>query len=403
VAFEWLLAAVSRGIRREGTPMKASMRMVLGIALGCGACLALAWTLGAVRAEKEPKAEPPAQSINVESIGPASERINAKNWGEDIANPFTNLTDEGRERLKARGIDVERLMKLPARLLIGNYCGASRKHFINKDPDTILVLGKGFVTHGKVYSLGPILAVADAACSRDVVGANLVWFVEDSRSPEEMLGRPLIVAARDGDYGWRRPENFLTLPPTGSVPKEAPPADKEAEETKKRLQKRIASQRGVDVKEVTVEVANPFTNLTEEGRAKLKRRGVDVERLAKLPSRLLAGDYGPDAKTFVNKDPDTILVIGKGRWSYDGIYSMGPILAMDKAHFMDEVVGADLVWFVEESFPRDETAGVPVIFAPTADYSQMKPGSDEIWHGDYGWRPPKGFLKSLPAPNRPKQ
>jgi hypothetical protein len=52
---------------------------------------------------------------------------------------------------------------------------------------------------------------------------------------------------------------------------------------------------------------------------------------------------------------------------------------------------ADLVWFVDKSFPRRQTTGAPVILAPSAHHSQMRVGTKHVWHGDYGWIAPKGF------------
>src|SRR5439155_19211295 len=83
-------------------------------------------------------------------------------FAKAIANPFTALTKEGKTKLKLRGIDFDRLPKLKAVYLTGNYCGAASKNFVNNDPDTVLVIGKGFITHGQVYSLGPLLAIDDA-------------------------------------------------------------------------------------------------------------------------------------------------------------------------------------------------------------------------------------------------
>ena len=52
---------------------------------------------------------------------------------------------------------------------------------------------------------------------------------------------------------------------------------------------------------------------------------------------------------------------------------------------------ADIVWFADKSFPREQTRGAPVILAPTAEHSQMHAVTRHVWQGDYGWRAPKGF------------
>jgi hypothetical protein len=126
------------------------------------------------------------------------------------------------------------------------------------------------------------------------------------------------------------------------------------------------------------------------GKAKLKFRSVDVDRLSRLKAVYLTGHYcGTESKDFVNNDPDTVLVIGKGFTTHGEVYSLGPVLAVEDAHFMNNVTGADLVWFVDRSFPRGRTVGAPVILALTAVHSQMDVVSKHVWHGDYGWRGPK--------------
>src|SRR5262249_42040511 len=140
------------------------------------------------------------------------------------------------------------------------------------------------------------------------------------------------------------------------------------------------------------EVANPFTALTEAGKDKLIFRGINPDRLPKLKAVYLTGEYcGAATRNFVNNDPDTVLVIGKGFITHGDVYSLGPVLAVENAHFMGNVTGADVVWFVDQSFPRGQTKGAPVILAPTAHHSQMSGGTKHIWQGDYGWRAPKDF------------
>jgi hypothetical protein len=72
--------------------------------------------------------------------------------------------------------------------------------------------------------------------------------------------------------------------------------------------------------------------------------------------------------------------------------ALGPLLAIDDAHFMGDVTGADVVWFADKSFPRGQTRGAPAILAPTAHHSQMGVETRHVWQGDYGWRAPKDFL-----------
>jgi hypothetical protein len=150
--------------------------------------------------------------------------VDVKNWAESIANPFTDLTDEGKKRLTAAGIDVARLQRMRARYLRGSYGGALAKEFVNPDPDTILVVGKGFCTHGGVYSAGPVLAVGDAYFMSRVQVANLLWFVDRAGASNAVTGAPVLAAHGAGshalgatpgilvgDYGWRPPPQELPL------------------------------------------------------------------------------------------------------------------------------------------------------------------------------------------------
>jgi hypothetical protein len=318
--------------------------------------------------------------------------VDAYNWGEDIANPFAALTEEGKAKLKKRGVDVDKLIDMDARLITGHYTGAATIDFANEHPDIILVFGKDFLTHGSVKSAGPILAVEDAEfMGEEHEGKSLVWFAERSRlRADKSRGSPLILSNMDGEDGWKRPSNLFELPKTER--KAASSFIPEREKKRAVLMDRIKSQEGVPTKDETKDIVNPFTDITVDGKTKLKRRGIDVERLTKLSARLLTGKYfGADSKTFVNVDPDTVLVIGPDFETHGDIYSAGPILSRGDAHFMGKVVGADLVWFVDSSFPRGEVAGLPVILAPSACWSQIRPGTEHIWRGEYGWRSPRGL------------
>ena len=174
----------------------------------------------------------------------------------------------------------------------------------------------------------------------------------------------------------------------------SPLAVKEADKKKKLLHKQISAQRGVDTVDWCDSVLNPFTGLTSEGEKKLEARGIDCRRLKKMKAVLLTGSYyGADEKTFINHDPDTILVIGKGFGGHGDVNSIGPILAAEDSHFMGNVTGGTLVWFVEESLPRGEVSGLPVIVAPSVNHNQMEAKSADVWRDDYGWRRPDDFLR----------
>jgi hypothetical protein len=323
----------------------------------------------------------------------------ATTWGESIANPFTALSEEGKKKLRVEGVEVDRLLKMRARLITGNYCGAMRKTFVNRDPDVILVFGKGFITHANVHSLGPVLAVKDAHFMSDVTGADLVWFVDETFPRGRTSGLPLALAptartnqmksvGRDvlsGDFGWRAPEDLCK--PLLAETKADPAATRELAAARKKLTAQIKGVEGEDVKKHGKAVANPFTNLTDEGKKKLKTRGIDVDRLVGLKKAVYL--TGGGRTRLVNADPDVVLILGKGFRTGHSIYSLGPVLALDDAHVAGEVTGADVVWFVDKSCPCRTTTGAPVILAPTANRFSISEGSKHVWHGDYGWRRPE--------------
>jgi hypothetical protein len=133
-------------------------------------------------------------------------------------------------------------------------------------------------------------------------------------------------------------------------------------------------------------VDNPLARLSPEGVALLKTRNVDIQPMQKMKAVLITTKYlGAARRDIVNKDPNLILVFGKGFNTHGTVTSVGPIVATDDAMFMNAVTGDSLVWFADESFPRGDTTGSPIICGPKAHINQAKWKSDEVWIGTYGW------------------
>ncbi|MCK4601198.1 MAG: hypothetical protein KAU28_01945, partial [Phycisphaerae bacterium] len=117
---------------------------------------------------------------------------NAARWGQDIANPFSAISEDGVKMLSDRGIDVAVLQQMKAVYITGNYCGSRSRDFVNRDPNVIIVFGKDFITHGNVYSRGPVLAMQNARLG-NVYGTSVVWFVDESGPRRELGGAPIIL------------------------------------------------------------------------------------------------------------------------------------------------------------------------------------------------------------------
>jgi hypothetical protein len=327
------------------------------------------------------------------------EGVDATTWGESIANPFTALTEEGKKKLRAEGVEVDRLSRMKARLITGSYYFGPGKTFVNRDPDVILVFAR-FSSYGDVHSVGPVLAADDTSFMGQIRGAGLVWCLDDSYPRGRTSGMPLVVApsvvrhlgkldadALRGDYGWKAPKDFCK--PLLAATRDDPAATEELAAERKRLTALIKKVKGIDVKAHAEPIANPFTNLTDEGKKKLKARGVDVIRLTGLKKALHlgAGRWSRD-KPFVNADPDAALVLDKGFDTSLPVYSLGPVVVLNGARLSEGVTGADLVWLVGKTRLFGEMAGAPVVVQPAVNREGLSVGGKQVWHGDYGWRRP---------------
>jgi hypothetical protein len=329
----------------------------------------------------------------------AKHGFDARRWGEDVPNPFRNLTPQGRKRLEAEGVEVSKLLKMRAVMITGNYCGAFSARLVNRDSNTIIVLGDGFCAHDDVYSAGPVLAVGKAYIMARVTVAAPALFVEKSGVSSAAVAAPLLftndnwphhdrrVKPIRGDFGWRRPSYWGVVPRLKAGAKLPPLYADDAVKKRAALLKEVLAAKGTDVKGHCKPTPNPFRDLDEDGKERLRLRGIDPARLARYKAVLLTGDYcGAKSCTFVNRDPNTLLVVGKGFFTHGEIYSAGPLVAVEDAHFMGRVIGADIVWFADESLPRSVSRGLPIIVTTTAHRSSLTRDLGDIWHGDYGWK-----------------
>lgn len=346
-----------------------------------------------------PSAEPvgltPPKELEEKVADSIDNGTNAARWGQDIVNPFSAISEDGVKMLSDRGIDVDALQQMKAVYITGTYTGSNSRNFVNSDPNVILVFGQNFITHANVYSRGPVLAMQNAHFMGSVYSTSVVWFVDESKPRKELGGAPIILHAKvhtsrietigdavwQEDFQWTRPEGML--PPSG----EGVGANAEAVPVPETLALLVAEMDGTAAADSGLPAENPFGAITEAGVTKLTARGVDVEALKQMKAIYITGSFtGANRRTIVNHDPNIVLIFARGFITHGEVYSEGPILAMDDAHFMNNIYGSSIVWFVDESFPRGKVGGAPVIVSPTAKLNFMKPAVDEVWAGDYGWR-----------------
>ena len=129
-----------------------------------------------------------------ENNGPPTETkpLPASEAGQPAENPFKAIKPAGLAIFKKRNVDIDAIQKMKAVLITGTYTGSKRREIVNDDPNLIVILGKGFITHGSVTSRGPILAVDDAHFMGNVKGESIVWFTGESQPRGETVGSPVI-------------------------------------------------------------------------------------------------------------------------------------------------------------------------------------------------------------------
>jgi hypothetical protein len=325
--------------------------------------------------------------------------LDIKRWGEDVPNPFTHVTMEGRKKLEAEGVDVAALLKMRAVMVSGRYTGDNSKTLANIDPDTIIVLGEDFVSDAGVFSAGPVLAVGKAEIRGGLTVAGPALFTEKSSPRRKVEADPLLAQpgadrTKDkavflrlvvGDFGWRRPPGWLDAPKWKAGAKLPPLFIDDAGRKRTALLKEVLAEKGDDLKDVVKPTDNPFKTLSEEGKARLRRRGVDVDRLARLKAVLVPGDHFARI-SMLHRSADIVLVLGEGFASVAPIYSAGPVFALGDADIAGPITAADVVWFADNARPRGMMRGLPVILTTTAKVGEISPGWPDTWRGDYGWK-----------------
>jgi len=118
----------------------------------------------------------------------------ASRWGTDMENPLARVTDRGVEMFAKRGIDIRKMAGFKTVLITGNYCGANSIDLVNTDPEVLLVIGEDFTTHGDLFSLGPVVAMANSHFMGKIISTSLVWCIDESFPRDLTIGFPLVLS-----------------------------------------------------------------------------------------------------------------------------------------------------------------------------------------------------------------
>lgn len=144
------------------------------------------------------------------------------------------------------------------------------------------------------------------------------------------------------------------------------------------------SGKTVQASEIGKPIDNPMMKLSAAGVALLKKRGIDVDSLQGMKAVLIGGRLTV-GRNIVNTNAQLMVVFGKDFLSQGTVQSMGPIIAIHNAHFMNSVKSDSLIWFVDQVAVQGEVSGSPVILAPNMHMVTAKWMCEEVWIGKYGW------------------
>ncbi|CAA6819995.1 MAG: Unknown protein [uncultured Thiotrichaceae bacterium] len=268
-----------------------------------------------------------------------------KDYGVPIRNPFSKLPEDTKQTMIKAGIDIQAMSSYKARYMSGSLAGASALTIINADPQTILVIGTGTVTHDGIYSRGPIVAVGDVHLMDALYSKDLVWYGEAASGGDPNIGLPIV-----RNSGKDKGVTFGVSP--YSVKEEvAANIQLGAKKTGKAL-----------LKDNFKEVANPLKTISAEQKVRLKKRDVNVEHLANFKAVVFAGS---DHEDILNDDPQTLLVIKEG-WGSGNVISAGPVISY-KERIGDTQLSASMFWFASPKVSkdsissRDDIRGMPLI------------------------------------------
>lgn len=268
-----------------------------------------------------------------------------KDYGVPIRNPFRQLPTTAEQIIIKAGIDIKTMSSYKARYVSGHLTGARSLNIINTDPTTILVIGTGTVTHGGVYSRGPVVVVGDVNLMGALYSKDLVWGGDAAGRGTPSIGLPIV----------RQTGNDSSVS-FGISPYSA----KEEVAAHIQLGAKKAGKERLNAN--YQEVQNPLNTITASQVQLLQKHGINVEQLASLRAVVYTGS---SHESILNDDPQTLLVIKEG-WGSGDVVSAGPVISY-KEHITNTQLSANLLWFASANVnkdsisPGDDIRGMPLI------------------------------------------
>ncbi|HIQ06841.1 MAG TPA: hypothetical protein EYH35_00090 [Thiotrichaceae bacterium] len=223
--------------------------------------------------------------------------------------------------------------------------GSKAIDIINKDPKTILVVGSGTVTHGGIYSLGPIVLIGKTHIMGDIYSPKLVWLGLNVTLSSRVIGLPIVFSEE------KLPHHNLGVTPYS--------AHEEINAIIALLKKHNHIKNALDKSKT---VHNPFLKLSAKHQQHLRQEKIDIDTLKKYTALKVSQSY----ETIVNTDLHKLLVLD-GDLRSSRIYSLGPIISYASLDSMDILLSASMVWsFTKPRSNRstNDIKGAPLIFNP---------------------------------------
>lgn len=265
--------------------------------------------------------------------------VYTKDYAVTIRNPLTQLPPQSYADLQKKGIDIKAMSHYKARYIAGSLTGSNSIDIINRDPTTILVIGSGTVTHGDIYSLGPIILVGKVYLMGAIYSSDLVW-----------LGSKVQTSGNDPAIGLPFVRSELTKPHhnLGISPYSA---DEEV-----RAMIALSKKNKKSSTQNTKTITNPLLKLSAQHKNLLQQK-VNLNTLKKYKAIKVESNY----ESVINDDPQTLLVLGK-YFKLSNVYSLGPVISSAHPRNINTLLSASMVWSLTKTHnTASDLRGSPLI------------------------------------------